>query len=252
MAAIISLDIDKDDTEKALPENDSFMNVESSSYAYIDTYRLKLAAYEYTNNEYVKFYDYYLNKDTDTVWNEEFIAGDSCLTTKATIQGKQYRVSNLTATVESSKEIQVNVSDYSSYLTKNIILKLFVKDNEDTTYSLFKQNPFGQFIQVTGPKTPTGDLFDIDVSIESGIITFSSEQDFASVVSEYEMTLVSEKSESKVSKLVLFEEDELGDPYELWSIEFKDEQNNNLYIDLPLNMDLMAIVSRHEDQQTGE
>ena len=35
---------------------------------------------------------------------------------------------------------------------------------------------------------------------------------------------------------------------ELWTIDFEDEDGNGLYIDLPLNMDLMMLVSRHEEE----
>lgn len=246
---ILSIDIDKDNLVKSLPENNSFVEVTSTSEPYMSNYSHHLIVEEYVNGSYKAFYDYYPDKPTDIFWDTDESKSDNCLTTKVTIEGNKYRLSNRATTVVSSKQISMFLGGYDYMLTNHVILKLFIDNDEDNGYFLFKQNQFGKFIQVDGPRTETGALYydDIEVTIENGDVLFTSEKyDFASTGNEYLVTLVSDKAESKVSRISLWQYGGMAYSNKLWTIEFKDEQNNNLYIDLPLNMDLMTIVSRHE------
>ena len=261
--AIISLDIDKNDMNESImvPDIEPFMQVTSSDIEYDsikenEGLRLKLNAYEKSGNSWVKFYDYYLNKDTDISWKPEFVANDKCLTTKATIQGKKHRVSNVIGTVESANEITVALPNWANgFATKNMVVKLFAEGDEESGYFLFKEDASGRFIQVAGPTDSSGEfLYDISVNVNNDVFSFISEDAFAALDVTYKMTLMSDKTEVKVGKVSLSAEwTEYGEPaqdspVDLWTIEFKDNDGNPFEIDLPLNIDLMLLVSRHETE----
>ena len=258
---IISIDIDKDDMDssKILTDTSGFMKVMSSSYQYndiheFDGFRLKMQAYEYDGSSYVKFYDYYLDENTDFIWNPSFDAsiGEKCLTTKTLVEGKKLRLSNLPCDVVSSRKLTCDVPE--GFVTKNIVLKLFAKSDEYTNYMMFREDRYGLFSQTFGPMDDNGEFtYNVSVSIDGNEIIFESSDDFVSVTDEYQMTIVSEKTETKLAKLTLFGEYMSGDDIltrPLWSIEFKDKDENPLYMDLPSNVNMMAIVSRHEWETT--
>ena len=259
MCAIVSLDIDRDDlgSEIHVPSADPFMCVKPSSESYaeislFDDFRMRAEVYERSGNTYKKFYDYRLNTATDVVWNPDFAANDQCLTTKFKVEGKKYRLSGLEATAESAKKITAPVPEaYRHYLTKNIVIKLFDIEHEETAYMLFKQDQLGQFVQITGPLSQQGTMYDIHVKIENNSFVFECADDFASLLDSYRLDFASEKPESKPARVVLKGEYTSGNETlsrELWTIDFEDEDSNGLYIDLPLNMDLMMLVSRHEEE----
>jgi len=256
---MVSVNIDKADMgeSKSLPASNEFMTVTSSSSEYalikeFDDFHLKMEAFEYdeSSDSYEKFYDYQLNEDIDLTWKPD--ENDSCLTVKALVEGKRWRLSNLTCNTVSSKKITCEIPDgYESCVTKNMILKLFNKGEEDINYLLFKEDHYGRFIQNYGPTDEGGDfLYDVNVSISGNLISFESDRDFANL-DPYEMTFVSEKDQTQVSKVRLIGEylaagERLS--REIWSVDFRNEENH-LYIDLPLNVNLMMLVSRHEQAQ---
>ena len=264
LCALISLDIDKDDLNDtiAVPASEPFMSITNSNVKYADVYeyddfRLRAEAYELNNSTYEKFYDYRLAIVSDRIWNDSFATDDKCLTTKFLIEGKRYRHSGMSTTVKNAHEIQAVVpDDYVKYLTKNIVIKLFTEDTEYGNFMLFKQDNVGEFIQISGPQE-IGNVIATIQEVEVGLETkkafvFTCDGTF-SEVSNYYLDFSSEKVESKPARIVL--KGEYTDSQDLqthtcdfWTIDFKDSENNNLYIDLPLNMNLMMLVSRHEKE----
>lgn len=253
LTPIISIDIDKNDKNKtiSLPSDNKFISIYNTNVNYADLIsedlQIKMTAFEYNevSGDYFKFYDYYLQDVIDYKYDKN----KKVLTYNALIEGKRYRASRINYNTEesTSKKIICNISDISNYITKKLIIKLFVKNEEYNTFYLFKQVENRYFEQCFGPTDSDGKLlYDIDVKIENNQIIFESTQEFASTEDEYQITLSSDKLETKVSK-VEFNVLSNGSEYLLNSFTFEKDETN-LYIDLPSTVNLMFLISRHEGE----
>lgn len=255
---ILSIDIDKQlmGDSKSITAPDTFVKIYSSltKYEMLQEYsdlKLKMVAYERSGSNMTEFYNYYLSP-ADFYWNDSFDVNDRCLTTKTRIEGKRYRLSDIHCTFVSSKEVTCTVPlEYTRYITNHMILKLYTADNEDMNYFVFRQEVSGRFTQEFGITGEDGSfIYDIDVSVSGNTFTFKSTGDFANAVSSYRMNLVSDKPGVQVAKVTMYGEysnsGTVADA-EIWSATFEDKNENPLYIDLPLNVDLLMLVSRHED-----
>ena len=262
LTPIISIDIDKDQesTPLYLPSSNSFVQVRSSQYRYADYYGqydgvcIRMEAYEWNpaNADFVKFYDYYLDPATDMLWNSSFAQNDCCLTMKASVQGKKWRLSRLGVVVDSAKKMTIDTGS-SECMTQDIVLKIFEKGREDTSFYLFRQNRSGNFIQCAGPTDASGAfIYDVRISTSGSEIYLESDQDFASTSTEYEANFVSDKIEGTSLTKVSFilEYDLAGETVsmELCTLDFKNTSGDRLTVDLPSGVTLMNLISRHEKE----
>lgn len=268
LTPVISLDIDKDDMPeseydpvpvvKNVPSSASFIQMSNYANRYSTLYlynnlRIKIEAFEYNSfsNAYIKFYDYYLYNATDLRYIPNFADQDTCVTMRALIEGKKYRASRLLCEIESTKKLIVTIPN-TNYITKNIIIKLFTNESEESNYFLFKENIFSQFEQCSGPLNSEGDLlYDISVSIDGNKIIFESETDFLSSSVDYYINFISEKIETNINQVKLLAEYTIGDVIktaELTTFTFMDVDGNHLSVNLPSNVNLMFLISRHEKE----
>lgn len=250
LTPIISIDIDKDQQNEIvrLPRDNPFISVYNTNESYSQILEtnpiIRMDAFEYdeSTGEYHRFYDYYLQDLIDFKFTD-FALNEKVLTYNALIEGKRYRASNILCEVESTRKIICNLGNrYSNYITKKMIIKL-MKDEE--YYMLFKQVDNRYFEQCDGPMDSNGNfLYPIVVKLENNTIILESEVDFASLEAEYQITFSSDKLQTKIGKIQFSAVSE-NDERLLDSFSFENNETN-LSIDLPANVNLMLLVSRHE------